>query len=486
VSVTACLAGMATKEVTATAPLLVLLYDRTFMAGSFAGAWRQRRGYYLALAGTWLLLAWLLWSGGGARGASAGFGLGVSWWAYLLQQAEAGVLYLKLAIWPHPLVLDYGTAVAQSLADVWWQGVVVFCLLVFAFWTLFRKPAAGFLGAWFFVILAPSSSIVPLVTQTMAEHRVYLPLAAVVVPAVLAAHRYAGRRTLWWGAVVAIVFTGMTVVRNRDYRDAVAIWTDTVAKVPQNARAHNNLAWALQRAGRLPEALVHYAKAVALDPNYVTAYFNWGVALLDANRVEEAIACFESVVRRAPDHVDARVNLGNALVRARRAEDALSHYEAALRLQPGADVHFNLGIALAELERFEVAATQLQAALRLKPDLAEARYQLARLRERLGQLAEAERVYEETLLLAPNHVGTHRRLGLLCARTNRLATAAEHFRAVLRQLPADADAHANLGNVLLLQGRVRDAIAQYEEALRLRPDDVRTRENLQLARESVR
>jgi len=40
--------------------------------------------------------------------------------------------------------------------------------------------------------------------------------------------------------------------------------------------------------------------------------------------------------------------------------------------------------------------------------------------------------------------------------------------------------------VLLLQGRAREAIVQYEEALRLRPDDLRTRENLELARESLR
>ena len=57
VSLAACLLGMGTKEVMATCPLLVLLYDRTFVAGSFAGAWRRRRGYYLGLAGTWLVLA---------------------------------------------------------------------------------------------------------------------------------------------------------------------------------------------------------------------------------------------------------------------------------------------------------------------------------------------------------------------------------------------------------------------------------------------
>jgi protein O-mannosyl-transferase len=59
-SVVACLLGMATKEVMVTAPLLVLLYDRTFVTGSFRKAWTRHRRLYLSLAGTWLLLGYLM------------------------------------------------------------------------------------------------------------------------------------------------------------------------------------------------------------------------------------------------------------------------------------------------------------------------------------------------------------------------------------------------------------------------------------------
>jgi hypothetical protein len=167
---------MGAKEVMVTAPLVVLLYDRTFVAGGFSAAWRQRRTYYvgprrhLAVARVDHVRA------GAGPGVGAGFGLGVSWWTYLLKQSEAILLYLKLSFWPHPLVLDYGTAVVHSVADVWWQAIVVLALLGLTIWALVRKPVAGFLGAWFFVILAPSSSVVPILTQTMAEHRMYLPL----------------------------------------------------------------------------------------------------------------------------------------------------------------------------------------------------------------------------------------------------------------------------------------------------------------------
>ena len=486
VAVASCLCGMATKEVMVTAPLIVLLYDRTFGAGNFSTALRQRRGFYAALAATWLLLAFLLWRSGGARGAAAGFGLGVSWWTYLLKQCEALGLYLKLSVWPNPLVLDYGTAVARSLSEVWWQGVLVVTLLGATGWALVRRPVAGFLGAWFFLILAPSSSVVPLITQTMAEHRMYLPLAAIVGLAVTTLHRRLGPRFIWPCGALALAFLALVVARNRDYRDTVIIWQDNVSKRPAVARGHNNLAWALQQRGRSAQANESFARAVALEPGYITAHYSWGVALLDQQRIPEAIAQFEQAVALAPNHADAHVNLGNALMQVRRAADAIPHYETALRLSPGLDAHYNLGVALLELGRAEEAQQHLSAALRLSPQRADTQAQLGRATELSGRLAEAESHYAEALRLAPDHVLAHRRLGLLLARSDRLEPAAEHFRAVVRLQPDDADAHANLGNISLLRGQAREAITHYQEALRLRPNDPRTRDSLEAARDALR
>jgi protein O-mannosyl-transferase len=88
-AVASCLIGMASKEVMATMPLVALLFDRTFIAGTFREAWRQRRPLYLGLMGTWLLLGALVLGMGGSRGVAAGFGLGVTPWSYALKQCEA-------------------------------------------------------------------------------------------------------------------------------------------------------------------------------------------------------------------------------------------------------------------------------------------------------------------------------------------------------------------------------------------------------------
>lgn len=457
-SVAACLAGMASKEVMVTAPLVVLLYDRTFVAGTFAGALRLRRGFYVALAGTWLLLAFLVLQASGARGASAGFGLGVTPWTYLLTQADGIVRYLRLTLWPHPLVLDYGTGVVGSLADVWWQGLVVLGLLGGTVWALVRRPILGFVGAWFFAILAPSSSFVPLVTQTMAEHRMYLPLAALLALLVVLSHRLPAATAR--GVLVALVFIcgATTVARNHTYRDPLTIWSDNVAAYPAGARGHNNLALILQQRGDFERANTHYATALRLQPGYVSAHYNWGVALLEQNRIAEAIVQLEAAVGLAPDHADARLNLGNALVRAERPADALAHYEASLRLRPAADVHVNLAVALSALGRRPAAEAQLEAALRLDPSFAPARLQLAR---------------------------NLSRTGLAFAQAGRLADAVAPLSRATQLQPDLVEAQANLGNVLLLSGRSAEAIRAYEAALSLRPGDAGLLENLATAREAA-
>lgn len=178
-TIIACLLGMATKEVMVTAPVLMLLYDRTFVAGTFRKAWQQRWGLFLGLSATWLPLALLVAGTGGSRNGSAGFTGAIAPVSYWLTQFEAVARYLWLSVWPHPLVFDYGPFLVHGPGEVLPYALTVVALAALTVIALWRRPAIGFLGAWFFVILAPTS-VVPVATQTMAEHRVYLPLAAVV------------------------------------------------------------------------------------------------------------------------------------------------------------------------------------------------------------------------------------------------------------------------------------------------------------------
>ena len=478
ISIVACLAGMAAKEVMATAPLLVLLYDRTFVAGTFKEAWRRRRSYYLGLAGTWLLLVWLV-AGTAGRGGTAGFGTMVGPWAYLLTQCQAVVHYLKLAVWPDPLVFDYGTATVSRLGDVWPQALLLVALAAGTIWALVRRPVWGFAGAWLFLILAPSSSLVPVASQTMAEHRMYLPLAALVALAVAGLQARLGRRSVVVCGVLAAVLAGLTLRRNTDYRSEVVLWTDTVAKQPANGRAHNNLGKAVFAAGRLEEALAHYAEAIRLQPAVPEPYYNLGLALARLGRPAEAAARYQEALRLQPAYPEAHNNLGNVLLAAGRLDEAGVHYEEAVRLKPGfAEAHGNLANVRLEQGRGAEAIRHGEEAVRLDPRAAAARYNLGNALAQARRLPEALVHYEEALRLKPDYADVANNLGNVLVELGRLPEAVAAYERAVRLDPEYADPRRNLAVLLAHLGRVPEAVAHLQAYVRLRPGDQGARAEL--------
>jgi tetratricopeptide (TPR) repeat protein len=486
-SALACLAGAATKEVIATAPLMVLVYDRTFVSGTFTGAWRRHWRLYLALAATLLLLGHRIM--GLQKGSvvfGVGFGVGVSPWSYGLAECRVILKYLGLAFWPSPLVFDYGWYVPARPSEIWPYALALASLLALTAFAMRRSPAVGFAACWFFVILAPTSSIIPIVGQTMAESRLYLPLAGVVSLAVLGAFALFGRWSLAVLGVVAVALGALAAERNRDYSSVEAIWSDTVAKCPGNERAHNNLGeFLLSEPARLDDAISQLEEALRLNPNYDHAHFNLGNAWMATHgHVNDAIAQYEEALRLNPGFAEAHNNLGLALAAAPgRLKDAVSHYQEALRLKPDfADAHCNLGNAyLNTAGHLQDAVAQFEAANRIKPDYADAHNGLGLALERVpGRLNDAISQFNEALRLKPDFAQAHSNLGgALAMIPGRLNEAVAQYDEALRLKPNLAEAHFNLGNAeAKVPGRLNEAVAQYEEALRLEPDFAEAHINL--------
>lgn len=359
--------GMASKEVMVVAPLLALLYDRIFLSGSLREVIRKRGGFYLALAATWVLPAIFLHIWTGDYGSQFR-------WSYFLTQCWALDRYLKLAFWPHPLVFDYGTPVFDALKMVWSRGLLLALLLVLTVGVYFIWPAIGFLGTVFFAVLAPSSSFNPVYGQTVAEHRMYLPLIPVVLVVVLGLWWVAGprpkaRRVLGLlGLLLVPVYGALTWQRNQDYRDAVTLWQDTVNKWPINYRAHNNLGIALIHHGRVEDGTAHFEEALRLNPDYPNAHYNLGIARETAGERQAAIESFRQAVRLRPDLVQGHGNLARLLSLVGQQEEAWAHARQALRLRPDDPrVHILLGDIAVRMRRYEEAVKHYETAWRLAP-----------------------------------------------------------------------------------------------------------------------
>lgn len=406
-AVLVCLLGMAAKEVMAIAPLTILLYDRVFISTSWREAFSRRGGFYIALFLTWGLLAMLVvWTG--THGKTVGLGLGLGPWDYAKIQCGAVLHYLRLSVWPSPLVADYGVLKkvddwsflpnAFGVAALFAAGMIAFRF----------RPWIGFLALTFFALLAPTSSVLPIVTQSMAEHRMYLPLAPLVTLAVIGGYLLLRRGAIPVLALVLVVFSGLTVARNADYASDFTFWSDCVEKWPRSHRsqnnlglafyqkgdadaamthyrraleidpgyeqAHNNLGYALAEKGALDEAIAHYREALALKPDYAKAHNNLGLALGKSGKLDEAIACYERALEISPDYDRAHNNLAGALFQKGRVDEAIAHYREALRIQRGnAKTHHNLGVVLLESGRVSEAIAEFRAAIEIDPNYAKAR-----------------------------------------------------------------------------------------------------------------
>ena len=445
-SIAACALGTASKEVMVTAPFTVLLYDCAFVSGSVREAWRRRWTYYVGLGATWLLLAFLMSSQLAER--SVGFGLGVSWWNYLLTECQAVVLYLTLSLWPHLLVFDYGPLFVNRALSVLPHAIVLAGTIggVLLAWT--RKPALGFVAGWFFIVLAPTSSVVPLVLQPIAENRAYLPLLGLVTLAVLGVRAVAGLRGLSALLALAALFGVSTIQRNETYRTESALWVDTIAKRSENPRAQTNLGSALFRQGHHSEAMKLFASAVRLDPTYPEAQNDLGYGALFLGDIATAIPHLQEAVRLRPNFAMARNNLAAAYNEAKRFAEALALGESALQLAPlMPEAHYNVGESLMGLGRVAESVAQFEAELRSQPEHANALYFLGRAFLNLSRPGDAIPVLEHVIHLTPDFAEAYNDLGVALLRSGRTDDAVAQFTACLRRNPNHEAARRNLAAI---------------------------------------
>ncbi len=358
-----CLAGAACKEVMVTAPVVVLLFERTFVCGSFRRAIERSWPLYVGLFLSWGLLLWL--NIGAPRSQSAGFHLGVPAFAWWFTQAKVLWLYLKLAVWPWPLSIHYGMPYLSTFAAVWPWLLLTTALAIATLILLWRRSAVGFVGACFFLILSPTF-VVPIITEIAVERRMYLPLAPLVVLAVVAGYRlmrgfgrrreaaenrasYLRRFAAFAGAVLilALVFSLVSIRRLAAFDDAATLWQDTLALNPDDSEAHVNFAALLNDRAQWQQAVDHSQQALRLDPRNSRAHVNLGVALANTGQMQPAVEQFQEAIRWKPDNAEAHNNLGNAFLHLGHEQQAIDEYRAALRLKPGyTDACSNLGIAL--------------------------------------------------------------------------------------------------------------------------------------------
>ena len=282
---------------------------------------------------------------------------------------------------------------------------------------LARRSAWAFAGVWFFVILSPSSSFIPLEDMAV-EHRLYLPLAGVIAAVVISIamalqQDLPAQAARCFGAILLLVIAGLfawcTSLRNTDYHDPISMWQKTAEQNPYNARAHNNLGALLLRAGEPRRAIKSLRASLQLLGDYPHTQKKRLDTLQNLGQAHELLGDFDS----------ARMAYGAVLKHRPRSSVIWTHL---------GDTHIGL-----------------------------------------GETGRALLAYEEALALDPRAVGARFNFGFALERSGRIDDAFREYNRVIQENPANARLRLLVGDALLRHDRVQDAINQFQKGLQLEP-----------------
>lgn len=373
-------AAASTKEHAAVLPALLLLTDYYWNPGfSFQGIRRNWRLYALIAAGAAIALRFVLI----VLRASDTAGLNVSqftWYEYFFTQCRVIWLYIRLFFLPYGLNLDHDVPISHT---VFQHGAIVGLValaiaIAAAVWYRRRYPLASYGLLAFLLLLAPTSSVMPILDPS-AEHRLYLPfIGLLLVPLEFLRRWNVSRQALaaTLGGVLAIS-VWLTYQRSQVWTSDMALWTDAVSKSPQKARPQFQLGYAYFVRGQCKAAVQHYEIAGRIETPKYGLLVDWALAEDCAGNWQAAIDKLRlAAAERSNAHVYSV--MGYIYGRNSRTAEALAALETAEKLDPNFEMlYVYRGAVYRLMYNFPAAMEQFRRALALNPEDQAARESLA-------------------------------------------------------------------------------------------------------------
>lgn len=491
-SIVCCALGMACKEVMVTAPLVVLWYDRAQVAKSWRQLFTERWGYYLLLSATWGVLAWsMLHYQAEYRSGALLSVKGLTPWIYLINQSAVITHYLRLAFFPVGQCAYYAWPIESSIVQLAPYLLFIVALLCAALWLVIRRPALGFVAMSFFIILAPTSSIAPIIDLAF-EHRVYLPLAAIVTLVCVAIGQSLGllgqsppsRRAICL-AVGLVVLAGsilgtVTHARNAVYGSEEAFWTDVTHKAPNNAGGWVGLGTLLAKQHKLDEAEACFRQALQLAPEEARPHAVYAGLLISQGNYTEAAEVLDRATQIDPNHAEVVINTGLLFSLTGKFAEAQPFLEAGVRSAPDdEELQTNLIVNLCALGQVDRALEVAQANMQNRPSSARAANDVAACMLATGDALSAQELAHQAIALDPTLARAHATLGMAVSNQDPPA-ARQHLQRACELEPSSFEFLSALANLTMLEDPAA-AIPLYQKVLAVRPNESENKLRLAMA-----
>jgi tetratricopeptide (TPR) repeat protein len=368
------LLAMGSKEIAATLPVFLLLYE-WFFVQNLSWQWFKKQRFYLIGVVVFVFIIVLLFLGTDPLGRVLD---GYRFKDYtplerVLTEFRVIAFYLGLFFFPLPtrFSLEHDMAVSQSIlsppttfiALVFIAGLLL-SSLVFAR----KKRLYSFAVLWFLGNLVIESSVIPL--ELVFEHRMYLPSMFLCLFFSVLCFESIKKEWLAAGIVASLVLLGsvFTYARNDMWREPLDFHRSNVVNAPNYWRAHSNYGLELYENGFYDKAIDHFTETLELEPRHLFGHVDLALAYTMKEEYEKALQHYDIVLQAVPEYADVHYKVGYMYRKKKDHKKAIEFLSNAVQLAPElVNAHIQLGYEYAATGKFTEAIVHFQKVLLLSP-----------------------------------------------------------------------------------------------------------------------
>jgi tetratricopeptide (TPR) repeat protein len=409
-------------------------------------------------------------------------------------------LYLKLMFIPHPLLSTYSfnSIATSSLAD-WrfWLSLLAYGFIIYVAITRFiknKRDPWAFAIIFYLASLSLFSNFPFLMGAELAERFAFFASVGFCLAAGLALEKWVihgqadnmgfikNGKVLAILAPLCLLFAGLTIARNTNWKSEYALYSADVANSPNDARLHHNLATAIAETVYPKEtdttklrswdemSLMHLRRALEIYPTYADANVEMGRIYDRQKQYDSALKYNKRALELNPTNATAINNLGSIYLTSGRWAESIPYFKRAAEVNPNFKyAYLNLGKAYGALKIYDSAIMNYHKLLAVDPSYADAVMEIATNFFYMQRYDSSEYYYKQILAANPNEQNVIHNLGAIYLNTKQYAKAAEYFQKTVTLNPKHGNAYSNMGLAYYFSQQYPQAIDAFSKDLALDP-----------------